>query len=69
MKVWSAIPERMNLNDFWVQTLGLAQFLGHTKNNEYFRNFSGDTQMFSRDSPHHLGVRDYFSRRKALRRR
>ena len=64
MKGWCAIPESMNSIDL-VQALSLTQIPGHTKNKERFRNFSWKTQMFTRESPHHLGVRDYFSRRKS----
>ena len=48
-----------------VHALSLTQIPGHTRNKRVLRNFSGTTQMFTRESPHHFGVRDYFSRRKS----
>ena len=66
MKGWCVIPERMNSNDFGSLSQSYT-IPGHTRNKRALRNFSDTTQMFTRESPHHLGVRDYFSRRKALR--
>ena len=39
-----------------------TNFLAHYEQ-RVLRNFSGDTQVFNRESPHHSGVLDYFSRR------
>ena len=64
MKVWCVIPERMNLNDFGSRSQSYT-IPGHTRNKRVLRNLSGTTQMFTRESPHHFGVRDYFSRRKS----
>ena len=63
MKGWCVVPERMNAYDFVQPLSPYTNFLSHYEQ-WVLRNLSGDTQQFNRESAHHSGVLDHFSRGK-----
>ena len=64
MKGWCVVPaERMSAYDFVQPLSPYTNFFAHYEQ-RVLRNFSGDTQLFNRESAHHSGVLDYFSRGK-----